>query len=49
MLDYLHGHVDFREIISLFSEAGLAIAESGAVGMRELHFVVATAPCCVRE
>lgn len=41
-----HGHVDFKEIIALFREAGLAIAESGAVGMRELQFVVATAPCC---
>jgi len=41
-----HGHVDVREIIGLFKEAGLTIAESGAVGMRDLQFVVATAPCC---
>jgi ubiquinone/menaquinone biosynthesis C-methylase UbiE len=41
-----HGNVDFREIIALFNEAGLAISESGAVGMRNLQFIVATAPCC---
>jgi len=41
-----HGHVDVREIIGLFKEAGLTIAESGAVGMRDLQFVVATAPYC---
>jgi ubiquinone/menaquinone biosynthesis C-methylase UbiE len=41
-----HGHVDFREIIALLKEAGLAIAKSGAVGMRDLQFVVATAPYC---
>jgi ubiquinone/menaquinone biosynthesis C-methylase UbiE len=41
-----HGHVEFKEIISLFNEAGLDIAESGAVGMRDLEFVLATLPCC---
>ena len=49
LLDHMHrrhGHVDLREIIALFNEAGLAVAESGAVGMRDLQFVVATAPCC---
>jgi hypothetical protein len=40
-----HGNVDFREIMALFNEAGLAIAENGAVGMRNLQFIVATAPC----
>lgn len=48
-LDHIHrrhGHVDFKEIIDLFSNAGLSIAENGAVGMRDLQFVVATAPCC---
>ncbi|MGH9563831.1 MAG: class I SAM-dependent methyltransferase, partial [Terracidiphilus sp.] len=48
-LDHIHrrhGHVDFKEIIDLLSSAGLSIAETGAVGMRDLEFVVATAPCC---
>ena len=48
-LDHIHrrhGHVDFKEIIALFSDAGLQIAGSGAVGMRDLQFVVAMAPCC---
>jgi ubiquinone/menaquinone biosynthesis C-methylase UbiE len=48
-LDHIHrrhGQVDFQEIISLFSDAGLQIAASGAVGMRDLQFLIATAPCC---
>lgn len=48
-LDHIHrrhGHVDFKEIIALFSDAGLTIAESGEVGMRDLQFVVARVPCC---
>jgi ubiquinone/menaquinone biosynthesis C-methylase UbiE len=47
-LDHIHrrhGHVDPEETIGLFSDAGLIVAESGPVGMRNLHFVVATAPC----
>jgi len=49
-LDHIHrrhGQVDFKEIIAVFSDAGFQIAESGAVGMRDLEFVIATAPCCV--
>jgi len=41
-----HGHVNLPDMIALLSEAGLSIAESGAVGMRALQFVLATAPCC---
>ena len=41
-----HGRVEFKEIIALFNDAGLDIAESGAVGMRDLEFVLATLPCC---
>ena len=41
-----HGHVDFKDIIALFRDKGLNITESGDVGMRDLQFVVATAPCC---
>jgi hypothetical protein len=40
-----HGRVDLDEVIDLLSSAGLTISESGAVGMRGLHFVVATVPC----
>jgi ubiquinone/menaquinone biosynthesis C-methylase UbiE len=46
-LDHIHrrhGHVDFKEIIALFRDAGLRIAESGAVGMRDLQFVLAYGP-----
>jgi ubiquinone/menaquinone biosynthesis C-methylase UbiE len=40
-----HGRVDLKEVVDLLSSAGLRISESGAVGMRGLHFVVATVPC----
>lgn len=38
-----HGRVDLDEIVDLLSEAGLKIIESGAVGVRDLNFVLATA------
>ena len=41
-----HGHVELKEIVDLLSKAGLSIDESGAVGMCDLQFVVATVPCC---
>ena len=41
-----HGRVEFKEIIALFNDAALDIAESGAVEMRDLEFVLATLPCC---
>ena len=41
-----HGHVEFNEIIALLKDAGLNVAESGTVGMRDLEFVLATLPCC---
>jgi ubiquinone/menaquinone biosynthesis C-methylase UbiE len=41
-----HGHVNLPDMIALLSEAGLHMVESGAVGMRDLQFVLATAPCC---
>ncbi len=41
-----HGHVNLPDMIALLSEAGLNMVESGAVGMRDLQFVLATAPCC---
>jgi ubiquinone/menaquinone biosynthesis C-methylase UbiE len=41
-----HGHVNLPDMIALLSEAGLNMVESGAVGMRDLQFVLATAPGC---
>lgn len=36
-----HGHVNLRDIIAVLSEADLNIIESGAVGIRDLQFVLA--------
>lgn len=44
-----HGHVKLGDIIAVFSEAGLNSVESGAVGIRDLQFVLATASCCTRS
>ena len=41
-----HGHISLAEIVALFSEAGLNIVESGAVGIGDLQFALAAAPCC---
>ena len=40
-----HGHVKPAEVVELLSAAGLNVIESGAVGMRDLHFALAVAPC----
>jgi SAM-dependent methyltransferase len=37
-----HGHVSARDLIALLSEAGLTVIESGAVGIRDLQFILAT-------
>lgn len=37
-----HGHVNFRDITSVLSEAGLNDVESGGVGIGDLRFVLAT-------
>src|SRR5262245_12011811 len=37
-----HGHVELRGLIALLSDAGLSITDSGAVGIRDLQFVLAT-------
>jgi ubiquinone/menaquinone biosynthesis C-methylase UbiE len=39
-----HGQVDMHDIVRLLREAGLAIMETGPVGVRDLHFVFAVAP-----
>ncbi len=40
-----HGHVTLSNLTALVTEAGLAAIESGAVGFRDLNFVLAKAPC----
>jgi ubiquinone/menaquinone biosynthesis C-methylase UbiE len=37
-----HGHVPLREIVATLSDAGLSVIESGAVGIKDLQFVLAT-------
>ncbi len=39
-----HGHVDLRDIVAMLNEAGLDVVQSGAVGVRNLHFALATVP-----
>jgi ubiquinone/menaquinone biosynthesis C-methylase UbiE len=41
-----HGHVKLPDVIALLSAAGLNVAENGAVGFKDLHFTLATTPCC---
>jgi ubiquinone/menaquinone biosynthesis C-methylase UbiE len=38
-----HGHVDVKDIVSLFEEAGLTPVRTGAVGMNNLNFVLGQA------
>jgi ubiquinone/menaquinone biosynthesis C-methylase UbiE len=48
LLDHFHhhGYLNLQDLVALLTEAGLNIAQSGAMGIGDLHFVVATAPCC---
>lgn len=39
-----HGHVNPGDIDNLVKEVGLQVIDSGLLGMRDLHFVLATAP-----
>lgn len=39
-----HGHISFDELVSMFRDAGMNIVESGAVGISDLHFVLASVP-----
>jgi len=39
-----HGHMALREIVELLNEGGLRVVERGAVGVSDLHFVVADMP-----
>lgn len=39
-----HGHINLAEMVTVFKEAGLNIANSGAVGIGDLEYVIAVAP-----
>jgi ubiquinone/menaquinone biosynthesis C-methylase UbiE len=39
-----HGHTKVEDIIALLTAAGLQTIESGAVGIKDLHFVLAARP-----
>ena len=39
-----HGYVDLPEILGLLEGAGFRLGESGPVGIKSLHFALATAP-----
>jgi ubiquinone/menaquinone biosynthesis C-methylase UbiE len=41
-----HGHVKPQEVIALLGASGLDVIESGALGMKDMHFALATARCC---
>jgi hypothetical protein len=36
-----HGRIDLRELVALVRVPGFEIIESGAIGMRDLNFVLA--------
>jgi ubiquinone/menaquinone biosynthesis C-methylase UbiE len=39
-----HGHVDVQEIVALLEVAGFQPIDSGALGIKELHFALAASP-----
>ena len=41
-----HGHVSLPDLVDTLTEAGLKSVESGEMGMRDLQYVLAMAPCC---
>lgn len=41
-LRHRHGHVDLAEIVGLLEGAGFELQESGSVGIKDLHFALAT-------
>lgn len=48
LLDHFHhhGYVNADDLVALLSEAGLKTVNNGPVGIGDLHFVLASAPCC---
>lgn len=47
LLDHFHhhGYVNLQDLIALLTEAGLKTLKSGAVGIGDLQFVLASTPC----
>ena len=41
-----HGHISLTEMVAISRGAGLKIIECGAVGIGDLEYVLAAAPCC---
>ena len=41
-----HGHVKRSDVVALLGWAGLNVVESDAMGIKDLHFTLATARCC---
>ena len=41
-----HGHINQAEMLTIFRDAGMRIGESAAVGIGDLEYVLAVAPCC---
>lgn len=39
-----HGHISFDELVNMFRDAGMNTVESGAAGITDLHFVLASVP-----
>jgi ubiquinone/menaquinone biosynthesis C-methylase UbiE len=39
-----HGHVNFADVIALFTNSGFSTIESGEVGTKNLHFALAVTP-----
>jgi SAM-dependent methyltransferase len=44
-----HGHVDSAEVVELLEGAGFVRVQTGAVGVKSLHYALATAPPGVEE
>jgi ubiquinone/menaquinone biosynthesis C-methylase UbiE len=42
-----HGYLSFQDLGALMAQGGLNTMQSGAVGIGDLHFVLASAPPCV--
>lgn len=39
-----HGHISFSEMETIFGDAGMKLAESGPLGISDLHYLLAVAP-----
>jgi len=48
LLDHFHhhGYVNSDDLVALLTGAGLKTVKSGAMGIGDLQFVLASAPCC---